>query len=125
MTFLLDETVDARLQPYLASLGPDVTRLVADYPAGLGDPDVLRIAEQERRMLVTNDRDFAHLVFTKGHPHAGVIHLRFGSYAPLATKQDRLHVVLTQHTDQLDQCQFLVVTRTGVRVRQPQERPPR
>ena len=48
------------------------------------------------------------------NPHAGVIFLRLGTYAPLSLKIERLSFVLTNHADQLDQ--FLVVKKDNVRV---------
>jgi streptomycin 6-kinase len=38
MKFLLDQSTDGRLAVYLRKLGHDVTRIAADYPAGLLDP---------------------------------------------------------------------------------------
>lgn len=119
MRFLLDESADARLGAYLRGLGHDVAAIAVDHPASLKDPEVLAIARREGRILVTDDRDFGELVFRRRHPHAGVIYLRLGDAAVLATKQERLHAVLTGYADQLDQ--FLVVTPSRVRVRRRQE----
>lgn len=116
MRFLLDESVDARLAYYLANLGHDATRVASNYPAGLRDEEVLSLAYTEGRILITSDRDFGELVFRHRQPHTGVIYLRIPNYAPLATKTERLAYVLTHYRDQLDQ--FLVVTKTRVRVRQ-------
>lgn len=115
MKFLLDQSTDARLIPYLRQLGHDATRIASDYPPGLSDQEVLDIAHQESRILITDDRDFGNLVFRLKLPHSGVIFLRLGNYAPLSTKIERLSYVLTHYTDHLDQ--FIVVTRGRVRVR--------
>jgi predicted nuclease of predicted toxin-antitoxin system len=115
MRFLLDQSSDARLVPYLAQLGHDATRIGRDYPPGLPDQEVLALAHREGRILITDDRDFGELVFRLHQPHAGVIYLRLGEYADLATKIDRLDYVLTHHADQSDR--FLVVTGTSVRAR--------
>lgn len=55
MRFLLDESADARLTPYLRSLGHDVTAVSVDHPASLGDQEVLAIAHRERRVLIADD----------------------------------------------------------------------
>ena len=101
--------------PISAASGHDATRIGRDYPGGLPDAEVLAIAHREGRILITDDRDFGELVFVHGRPHAGVIFLRLGENAPLDLKIARLDYVLTHHADELDQ--FLVVTRTSVRVR--------
>jgi predicted nuclease of predicted toxin-antitoxin system len=113
--FLLDQSSDARLIPHLRSLGHEATRIARDYPAGLPDSEVLAVAHREERILITDDRDFGELVFQHFHPHSGVIYLRLGDDADIATKRDRINHVLAFHVDQLDQ--FLVVTRDRVRNR--------
>jgi len=115
MKFLLDQSSDARLVPYLRSRGHDTTRIAADYPGGIPDTEVLAIAAREDRMLITDDRDFGELVFLQRRPHTGVIYLRLGEYADLATKITRLDFVLDHYAERLDQ--FLVVTLRSVRVR--------
>jgi predicted nuclease of predicted toxin-antitoxin system len=75
---------------------------------------ILAIAWHEQRILITDNRDFGELVFRLKRPHAGVIFLRLGTYAPLSLKIARLEYVLTHYADQLDQ--FLVVKKGNVRV---------
>jgi predicted nuclease of predicted toxin-antitoxin system len=70
---------------------------------------------EERRILITDDRDFGELISRERRPHMGVIYLRLGAYVPLNLAIERLDYVLNHHVDQLDQ--FLVVTRHRVRVR--------
>ena len=116
MKFLLDQSTDARLLPYLRDLGHDATRIGGDYPSGLPDEAVLAIAKEEGRILITDDRDFGELIFRRRLAHAGVIFLRLGDYADLSTKIERVSYALTNYQEQLDQ--FLVVAPRSVRVRQ-------
>jgi predicted nuclease of predicted toxin-antitoxin system len=76
---------------------------------------VLEIAYAERRILITDDRDFGALVFLLGQPHAGVIYFRLGRDVPLAMRIERLDYALAHHADELDQ--FLVVSQDTLRVR--------
>jgi predicted nuclease of predicted toxin-antitoxin system len=117
LRFLLDQSADARLIAFLIALGHDAKRVGRDYPAGLPDRDVLDIAVEENRILVADDRDFGELVVRLGRPHAGVILLRLGRSADLATRIARLDHVLTNYADRLDR--LLVVTRDRVRVCPP------
>jgi predicted nuclease of predicted toxin-antitoxin system len=87
---------------------------MSNYPESMPDTDVLALAYQKKRILITDDRDFGELVFRIKQPHAGVIFLRLGTYAPLDLKIARLSFVLTHYADQLDQ--FLVVKKGDVRV---------
>jgi predicted nuclease of predicted toxin-antitoxin system len=113
--FLLDQHIDARILLYLSEQGHDVTRVARHYPAGLPDREILATAYRERRILVTQDRDFGELVFVHLLPHAGVILLRLGPLVPLTTVITRLDHLLSQHTHELDQ--FVVVTHNLVLVR--------
>jgi predicted nuclease of predicted toxin-antitoxin system len=112
--FLIDESADARLAIYLRALGHDVTVIAQDYPTSLKDPEILRIAVGEERILITFDRDFGELVFSHRHPHAGVLYFRLGPI-DLAVEISRVDHVLATYADHLDR--FLVITPTRVRVR--------
>lgn len=86
-----------------------------DFPASLADADVLRIAGEERRVLITNDRDFGELVMARGMDHAGIILFRLDPTASLAVKTERLDHVLTSYGEDLRR--FLVVSNDRVRIR--------
>jgi predicted nuclease of predicted toxin-antitoxin system len=117
MKFLLDENADRRLIPFLKHLGHNVTVIAQDYPHGLLDQEVLALAVQEERILITQDTsDFGELIFRQHHPHCGVILFRFKSEETnIAMRKDRLAYVLHSYGDQLDQ--FLAVTPKRVRIR--------
>ena len=97
------------------NLGHDAIRVGKDYSPGIPDEDVLRIAEEEKRGLITDDRDFGELVFRYRQPHTGIIYLRLGAYVSLETAQQRLEHVIARYADHMDR--FLVVSLDRVRVR--------
>jgi predicted nuclease of predicted toxin-antitoxin system len=105
--FLVDQSAPARLVEFLHSQGHDATRVGAEYPHGLADVDVLAIAAQEGRILLTSDRDFGELIFVRAQPHSGVIYFRLTT-TTLAGHIARLTHVLAHYSDDLDA--FLVVT---------------
>jgi predicted nuclease of predicted toxin-antitoxin system len=117
MRFLIDESADARIAAHLRSLGHDATTVAADHRPGLPDDEVLRIAQSEGRILITDDSDFGELVFRRRQPHAGVIYFRL-STTVLSVRTQRLTAVLTEHESDLDQ--FLVVTEGSIRIAQPE-----
>jgi predicted nuclease of predicted toxin-antitoxin system len=115
MKFLLDENADIRLIAFLREQGHDATSIPENHPKSLPDEEVLAIALRERRILITNDRDFGELIVHRKLPHAGVIYFRLHTTA-LASKIDRLSYVLKEHSSQLRE--FLVVTEAIVRTAQ-------
>lgn len=114
MRFLLDESADYPLAIHLGAQGHDVTAIAHEYPQSLRDQEVLAIAVEEQRILITNDRDFGELIFRRRLPHTGVILFRLHA-ENLATKTYWLDYVLTVHSQDL--ADFIVVTDRGVRVR--------
>lgn len=62
MRFLSDEGFDFRVVEALRSAGHDV-EAVAVVARGAADAEVLELARQDERILLTEDRDFGQLVF--------------------------------------------------------------
>lgn len=116
MKFLLDENVDFRVAHFLEEQRHNVTTVARDYFYGVADEDVLAMAHQEQRVLITNDKDFGELIFRQHFPHAGVILFRRnkGDIA-LDRMKDHLIRALAEYEDQLTGC--LVITSKDVKVR--------
>lgn len=57
-----DEGVDFHVVSFLRKEGHDV-RYVAELEPGISDENVLEIANDELRKLLTTDKDFGELVF--------------------------------------------------------------
>jgi predicted nuclease of predicted toxin-antitoxin system len=64
----------------LRAAGHDVKAVIEAAPSA-DDAAVIEIAVRERRIFVTEDRDFGQLVYAAGKSMAGVILLRFPSTA--------------------------------------------
>jgi predicted nuclease of predicted toxin-antitoxin system len=80
MNFLADES---RARPVILALreaGHDVVAIV-EIARGATDDQVLERALKEKRVLITEDRDFGELVYARGRSSAGVILVRFPSGA--------------------------------------------
>ncbi len=121
MKFLLDQSVERRLAPFLRNLGHDVKVVSIDYEAGILDQEVLLLANKESRILLTNDKgDFGELIFRYHHSHSGVILFRRMISGDMLTKQERLSYVLQEYANQLHH--FIVVSPKSVRVRKKQGR---
>lgn len=77
MRFLLDEDLSPKVAEIARGLGLDVVSVHELDRRGFADPDQLRFATAERRILVTRNRDdFIRLTVTfyeEGEPSAGVL----------------------------------------------------
>jgi predicted nuclease of predicted toxin-antitoxin system len=112
--FLVDESSGATVAIVLRAAGHDVLFASEDL-AGASDSDLLARAEAERRILVTNDKDFGMLVFRLGRAHAGILLFRLddesaGNRGAVAAKAlESLGDRLADH--------FTVVSERGARSR--------
>jgi predicted nuclease of predicted toxin-antitoxin system len=97
MRFLLDQDVYWSTATLLLNLGHDVVTAAQKGMARSGDEAVLDAAREDRRILVTRDRDFGALVFVRGL-RAGVVCLRV-SPATLNSVHAELARVLEEHTE--------------------------
>jgi predicted nuclease of predicted toxin-antitoxin system len=115
MRFLADQDVYAITIGFLKALGHDVASATQLGLAQADDAELLRIAKQQDRLLVTRDRDFGALVFIQGGG-PGVIYLRI-----LPSTQNAVHAelerLLKQYTEQELQSSFVVVEPGRHRIR--------
>jgi predicted nuclease of predicted toxin-antitoxin system len=87
--FLADESCDAAVARALRGAGHDVLA-VGDVARGAEDEAVIALARHQRRILLTEDKDFGHLVYASRVPSGGVILLRY----PVAARIHLLHTLL-------------------------------
>lgn len=121
MRLLADENVPLPSVRVLRDAGFDVAAVAEDAP-GARDSDVLARAEDERRLLVTFDRDFGELVFRRGATgEPGIIYCRFVPHTP--TEAGELLVRLAREPGVSFEGQFTVVDRDHVRRRRLPPRP--
>jgi predicted nuclease of predicted toxin-antitoxin system len=114
MRFIVDESAGVAVVEYLQSRGPDVLA-VAEIMRQADDPDILTLAFNEDRILITNDKDFVELVFRSGKTHSGVLLLRLHDES--STNRVRVvRAVLEKYAGRLAR-QFVVATESNVRIR--------
>ncbi len=99
MNFLADEGVDKPIVDLMRSSGFDVHYILETHP-GSHDEEVLRLANEENRILITQDKDFGELVYRLRQIHQGVILIRLG--ATQAPEKARIvNYVLLEYSDKL------------------------
>ena len=76
MRFLANESCDMTVVRALRAKQHDVS-LVRERGAGIKDALVARIAQEEQRVLLTEDKDFGQLVHAATGVSVGVMPLRF------------------------------------------------
>ena len=112
MLLLVDESAGKRLAALLASAGHDVV-FVGDVMPSASDEDVLAKAESEKRILISDDKDFGELVVRQRKPATWVILLRTLSVSP----ESRLGEVVRILNDIAVQGKLVIVKEGRIRVR--------
>ena len=114
MRFLVDESSGKKLFHFLLDKHHDV-KFVSDFMPGALDSDVLRFADKEERVLITNDKDFGELVFRLKMHSSGVILLRLKDERP-ANKIYYIRYLLNYFPEKLENY-FIVVRDATIRMR--------
>jgi len=111
--FLADVNVEKPLVDYLLKQGYDI-KWVADYDCGMPDEDLLQLANQERRIFVTNDKDFGDLIFLQKKLSVGVILFRVKGQKS-QEKVKLMKKLLMGYRDKILN-HYTVITRTKLRI---------
>ena len=115
MKFLLDVcAASRRMQDDLTTWGHDVLSALEKNPRAT-DEELLALAMEERRILVTEDKDFGELVFVRRLPHPCIV--RFVAMT-VAQKVTAMRELIEQHADAMRDGVLIVVTQSRVRIRQ-------
>lgn len=114
MRFLADEGVDKPIVDQLRNSGFDV-HYVLETHRGSDDETVLHLANEEGRILLTQDKDFGELVYRLQRVHQGVILIRLGT-TPAPEKARLVNYVLLEYGEKLDRA-FTVIQSNAVRIR--------
>jgi len=111
--FLADENCDAEVVRALQRYGHDVLA-VSDIHPRAEDTEVLELAVRDKRILLTEDKDFGQLVYAHGEEGIGVIFLRYPTSARRQIASDVIQLI-KQHGEKLFGC-FVTVQPGRVRI---------
>jgi len=114
MKLLVDEGVDKPIVDQLRLSGFDVHYILETY-RGIEDEMVLQIANDEGRILVTQDKDFGEMVFRLQKVHLGIILIRLGTNTSVE-KARLVNYALLEYGDKLVKA-FTVIQSNAIRIR--------
>ena len=82
MKLLANENIPLKSVEFLKKNGLDVLYIGNDY-TGITDLEVIQLAIDQKRTIITFDRDYGELIFKHGlKPAEGVIYIRISEYEP-------------------------------------------
>ena len=113
MRFLADENCDFTVVRALRAAGHDVL-CVSEITPRAEDSEVIKLAVDEKRILLTEDKDFGQWVYSHGQKTLGVIFLRFPTSARRQISRDVVNLV-KQQGEKLAGC-FITVQPGRIRI---------
>ncbi|MBM3211503.1 hypothetical protein FJZ33_04730 [Candidatus Poribacteria bacterium] len=113
MKFLVDICAGKRLADWLRDHGYDVLE-VRDRAPTMEDDKILQWAYIEKRVVVTMDKDFGTLAVALNQPHNGIVRL---PDVPVLERQRMMDQVILNHSQDLENCAIITVSRKHIRVR--------
>lgn len=97
---MVDVGVGKKVERWLREVGCDVAAVREINPRA-GDREILKLAVEDFRIVLTMDKDFGELVYRLGKAHAGVLVLRMED-ADGDEKTNIVKNILQQHADKLE-----------------------
>lgn len=112
MKFLADVNIKKRIVDFLCGAGHDVPWL-PDYDCQIDDASLLKLAFDEDRIVVTNDKDFGELNFLQRKRSAGIILFRIDEQN-VRVKITILKNMLLKYPEKFSN-HFVVIARKRIR----------
>lgn len=110
--FVADVNVEKPIIDYLSENGYDI-RWIPDYNCEILDEELLKLANKEKRILITNDKDFGEIVFLQKKLSSGLILLRVKGQKA----EDKVRLIKRLLHDYSDKIlnHFIVITKNKFR----------
>ena len=114
MKFLADENYPKTSVDWLRSKNIDITSVSEDF-SGVSDEEVLNIAINQHRTILTLDSDFGELIFKfKIKPKAGVIFFRLVEFKPIDLSLILMDLI--HENSDFENC-MVVINKDTIRIR--------
>lgn len=116
--FLADESVDFRIVESLRNDEYEIKAIIEINPS-ISDDEVLKLANEIKAVLITEDKDFGELTYRLKRPNNGIILLRLSG----VKIQDRISIIKTVFEEHLHEFKnsFTVITESRIRIRKIEE----
>ncbi|MGR3319962.1 MAG: DUF5615 family PIN-like protein [Candidatus Anammoxibacter sp.] len=112
LKIIADVNIEKPIIDYLVEQGYDV-KWISDYNRKLADKDLLNLDNKEKRILITNDRDFGELIFLQKKLSKGLILIRVKGQQT-QTKVMLIKKLFKRFSDKLPR-HFVVITKKKMR----------
>jgi predicted nuclease of predicted toxin-antitoxin system len=120
ITLVADESVDFGIISTLRQKGIVVISILENYP-GIKDTEVLKLAHDQRYLLITEDKDFGELTFRLKLKHDGIMLIRLNDM-PRKERIQFVAEIMEKYFDKM-KSNFSVLTTRGLRIKTTKKTP--
>jgi len=114
VNFLADESVDLPIVKFLRENNISIDYIL-EIKAGITDDQVINLANQKQRILITADKDFGEVIFRHKKISSGVVLFRLAGLSN-KDKSVLIHKVILEHKDTF-KGNFTVITKNQIRIK--------
>ncbi len=93
MKFLTDENIAKSVVDSLRKTGFNVKDIKEENLQGTSDKNILNLANNENRIIITHDKDFGNILYSTNIQHKGIILVRLKNQSPAKTAKILLNVL--------------------------------
>ena len=114
MNLVANESVDSGIISRLRQLGIGVVS-ISETSSGIKDSEVLKIAAENKCLLITEDKDFGELAYRLKLVHRGILLIRLSDIP----RKERIAIVtdtIEKHFEKL-QRNFSAISKSGLRIK--------
>jgi len=115
MRLKLDENMPVRLAASLGAMGNDVETVYSEKLSGAKEEALWSVAQDEQRLLITQDLDFSDIRRFQPGLHHGIILVRPRRPGREALFRKVIELFKIEHVENLAGC-FVVVTDSKIRI---------
>lgn len=112
MRFLVDENVRLEVADFLRSEG----HIIKMVPSGIGNSEVIRLAQKERRILLTHDVHFSNILLYPPKEHSGIIRIKIHLPSADTTIEALKYLLRNIQPEEFDKKLF-ILEKDGFRIR--------
>ena len=114
MKFVADENLEQQIVDLLRADNHEVL-FIAETNPSVGDEKVLEIAEKNKSILITNDKDFGELIFRQKRNNSGVILIRLHGLPNIEKAKLTLNCI-NKYGSEI-QNSYIVISKDALRIR--------
>ncbi|RMG72661.1 MAG: hypothetical protein D6710_04425 [Nitrospirae bacterium] len=116
LRFLADVNIEKQLIDFLRNSGYNV-KCISEIDCQMEDEELLSLSNREKRIILTNDKDFGELIFYQQKATSGIILIRIKGQV-VHEKLKMLKELLKNHKEDI-KGNLILISKNKIRIRQP------